>query len=77
MANTVSITSAQLDQANFSLDRATAILEVLSDCGSGYSERDEDPTKSVFVVIDIAREELSKVRRALNSWDDELQQEIK
>jgi len=73
MSKTISLTSSQLDQANQSLDRATAILELVSDCGSSDSYQDDHPMSTVFVVVDVIKEELGKVQKLLNLKNDGLE----
>ena len=72
MSKTISLTSDQLDHANQSLDRATAILELVSDCGASDSYRDDHPMSTVYIVADVAKEELGKVQRLLNPEDSKL-----
>ena len=72
MRKTISLTSTQLDQANISLDRVTAILELVSDCGNDDAAQDRQITRAVFIVADIAREEINKVRVLLNPLDSDL-----
>ena len=74
MRKTLSLTPLQVDQANISLDRVTAILDLVPDCGSYGSDQDNQINRAVFIVADIAREEINKVRVLLNPLDDDLKQ---
>ena len=62
MSRDFSLTPPQFDQANLALDRATAILELVSDCGGHDSDHEDQPLRTVLIVVDIAKEELMKIR---------------
>ena len=73
MSKTISLTPTQLDQANLALDRATAIMELVSDCGGDDPNQDVQPTRAVFIVANVVKDELDKVRGLLNRENEELE----
>ena len=75
MSKTFSLTPTQRDQANLALDRATAILELVSDCGSNDSYQDSHPLSTIFVAVDVAKDELGKIQKLLNQENGRLESE--
>ena len=70
MAKNISLTLEQLNILNLSHAKATALSEMMADCGSDRRTGPDAPsTDALFVVIQILFEELEKIGKVLESCE--------
>ncbi|MBF0448984.1 MAG: hypothetical protein HQL67_12345 [Magnetococcales bacterium] len=62
MDSKVSLTLDQLDTINRSLNKSTAIVQVMADCSAGKRhELDSTEAVNIFLVMQVVVEELDKI----------------